>query len=75
MAIAAKIATVAPSAFAKTSDTSEARVLVNMPCRISIVIPKKTENINEIKYALKSSAVFPLSSFLKNRIHEIVNPK
>lgn len=49
MAIAVKIAVVAPRVLAKTSNTSEALVLVNIPCIISIVIPKKTENINEIK--------------------------
>lgn len=51
-AIAVKTATIAPSAFAKTSVTSDALVTVITPCRISIVIPKKTENINETKYAL-----------------------
>lgn len=48
-AIAVKTPTTAPSAFAKTSVTSDALVTVKTPCRISIVIPKKTENINEIR--------------------------
>lgn len=71
--IATKIAHIAPKVFAKTSVTSEALVVVYTPCMISIVIPNKTENINETKKAFASSA--PFNSFLKNKIHEIVNPK
>lgn len=47
--MAEKTATTAPNAFAKISVTSEALVTVRTLCKISIVIPKKTENINEIK--------------------------
>ena len=48
-AIAAKTAAKAPIALPKISVTSAALVLVKTPCNISMVIPKKTENINEIK--------------------------
>lgn len=51
-AIAVKTAAVAPIALPKISVTSAALVLVKTPCKISMVIPKKTENINEIKYTL-----------------------
>lgn len=74
-AIAIKTATVDPIVLAKISVTSDALVRVMTPCKISIVIPKNTENIKEIKYALQSSGAFPFSSFLKNKIQEIVNPK
>ena len=39
---------IAPSKFAKTSNTSACLVMVNNPCAISILIPKKTENRKEI---------------------------
>lgn len=48
-AIAENTPATAPNAFAKTSDTSDALVTVKTLCKISIVIPKKTEKINEIK--------------------------
>ncbi len=50
--IAENTPAVAPIVFAKTSVTSGVLVVVKTPCRTSIVIPKKTENINEIRYAL-----------------------
>lgn len=47
--MAVKIAVVPPIVLAKMSVTSAALVVVKTLCRISIVIPKKTENINETR--------------------------
>lgn len=47
-----KIAKLAPVILAKTSKKSAVLVVVTNSCNISIVIPKKTDNINEMKKGL-----------------------
>ena len=67
------IARVAPDIFARTSIISALLVVVQEPCNISIIIPKKPEKINAKTIGLV--IVKLLNCFLKNKNQNKVNTK